>query len=306
MNITRSNYINVFNSDESFIIVRPEGGLNDILCRLNYAYTYAKKFGRRLLIDTSCVGFHEPLNAYFDSRDETVSFIADDLGLFCNLPGVSFYPALPSQQTEYEATYDSSTGAFYDSLGKVCLTTNLSIPYKEKVVLYHACGGGIGSFNVFEFLSFRNDLKAEIKRCTDFLPRPYISIHLRGTDAPYQNAHNKLLTEIAAYSQMLNIYIATDSLYLLEEASSILSMHKVFNFSSQNLSDKNPIHCYNRHDPRTYDRKSINRGTLIDLGILALSDLFLFPDPNAGNNNWKSGFTCLAQFLNMNKSLLTI
>lgn len=52
--------------EEKYLLCRPLGGLNDILCQINYCYNYCIKFNRILLIDTSFLYEHNSFSCSFD------------------------------------------------------------------------------------------------------------------------------------------------------------------------------------------------------------------------------------------------
>jgi hypothetical protein len=81
------------NREESFLLCRPHGGLNDTFCQIEKCWRYAEKFGRTLIIDTrkSCLfgefsDFFTPANTRIKVETNTTKIDAAINSLHCYPP----------------------------------------------------------------------------------------------------------------------------------------------------------------------------------------------------------------------------
>lgn len=279
------------------VLCRPEGGINDILCRISLCYSYCRATNRILLIDTINTSFRQPLNIYFKSRFNDIQFITSNQDL---PPLDSVYPLLDKNGFSYQAIYKNDLG-FVRSEDESGLHFDLNRTYQEEVLLYHNCGGGNSSHHAFSFLDFQDFVKQAIGHLYQIIPKPYISLHLRGTDGLGTN-FPPLIALLASLPRQ-NLFVATDSKQLLDLVIEKLSSHNLFTYSAQSLEYERPLHVFKPDDPLTHDRSKINLNTFIDLGLLALAESYFYVDPLI-YGGWVSGFSNLAAFLHKNKHFL--
>ena len=71
-----------------YVLCRPRGGLNDMLCEIEKCRMYAQQHGRKLLIDTAFSGFKDHFWRYFEL------FMPDPM-----IEGVLNYSALDRMST---------------------------------------------------------------------------------------------------------------------------------------------------------------------------------------------------------------
>lgn len=252
---------------------------------------------RKLLVDTISTAFKEPLSCYFSSSQSNVELLSSVL----QIPSSgSVYPRLGSHRFEYTVEYKDGIG-FIDCETKKPTSFNFTKSYEEDILIHHGCGGGILSFEAFSFLQFNTLMLSRIQVLFNSIPKPYCSLHLRGTDGLGTN-FEPLIDHLESLPSQ-QFFVATDSRRLLEIVKTRLSKHRLISYSAASIEVDDPLHVFMENDPRTHDRARINGNTIIDLGLLALADKYYYVDPEL-YGGWVSGFSRLAKFLHSNKKYL--
>jgi len=278
---------------KKYVLCCPEGGLNDMLCRISICYRYCLATGRILLIDTRKVGFREVLEHYLVSASDRVRIVVTQE----DIPQtIYYYPRIGRHIQDYSAGYTEA--GYKDTASGILLKFDFDKDYDEEILLYHDCGGGIGSHEVFDYLRFSPQILQKIATYSSKIPRPYTAIHLRGTDG-FETDYDDLFRYVAEIS-CTNLFVASESKYVLNEGHRRLGMHNIYTFRDFTRADF-PVHMYNRDIPLTHDRSTINAQTFIDLGALALSDNFLALE-KFYSKRWISGYNKLAYFLHLNRA----
>lgn len=281
-----------------FVLLRPEGGLNDILCRIFVCYQYCLKTERTLLIDTCRTGFAQSLEAFLIPKVPGIVLLGptgrdfiDDLG--------PFFPRLGVKLDSYATCFDDSHGFVCANSG-MPLTFDLNVDYPERCLIYHGCGGGPYGAEALGFFRLTEDLCSYLLTSMARLPKSYASAHLRYTDMRINL--EEFFVKLEGSLSLPYLYVATDSRLALEKARQILEPNiTVLNFSSSFISSSNdPIHMANPLVPQTLERSSINKAAFLDLLCLVESDLFFWSPTNRGQ---VSGYTLLARRLRLEASL---
>lgn len=190
-----------------FLIARPMGGLNDILCTIHRCYNYCIQYQRKLIIHTA---HHNAKTLFADGIDNYI--VARDSSAKIGLNTCEqVVAALPSY-------FDNSK---IDKPWKCDIAPN-SIDFARgshsQHLLFHGWGGGCIGFNVFNYLDFAPPVKSYVSTKLQTLPNHYNAIHFRHTD--YKSNPDELWTTIKMLIELrLPLYLATDSQQILDEAN---------------------------------------------------------------------------------------
>jgi hypothetical protein len=135
--------------EEKYLLCRPLGGLNDILCQINYCYNYCIKFNRILLIDTSFLYEHNSFSCSFDKYFDFIKKVK--IQIITNKEQIydiigdnnkSIYPSLLKNSIfNYEITYIKNLNAkeqFQSNGNNLYLEKK---KFNEDIVIHHSYGG---------------------------------------------------------------------------------------------------------------------------------------------------------------------
>jgi hypothetical protein len=230
-----------------FLLCRPQGGLNDILCRIKVCYDYAVKFNRILIIDTLTKTY---LNCNFGKlfeflKSDIVTFV--DQPLLQKLSSYDNFSIVQERPKPYVNCYPVSNLNFYTneninfSLNRYVF--NFEQDYSTTVLYYQA--GGCGqklSYNLLKqnIKKFNCELKRYI---ISLLPKePYISIHIRHTDYITKN-YIKFLLSIKDLLTGKLVLICSDSKEVKKTCNNILDNCRLFSLNAlEYSSDEVPLH----------------------------------------------------------------
>jgi hypothetical protein len=273
-----------------YVLLRPEGGLNDIFCRIEICARYALMTGRTLLVDTLTTGFGESFANYFHPKHSSIKLLksADELA---NLSQLTIYPEPSAGLLKYKPVYKEGKN-YLDSETEIPLQFELTHHYHQDLLLYHGCGGG--PWGHLGFLKFEIDevMKYRVIDAMAKMPHQYVAVHLRATDL--KTDYVGYLRHIKPHLVGKDVYVATDSAAALSTAIQELDGCSVHNFSTTLSMDGRPLHMFNELDEKTWDRSVINAQTIIDLMILSRADEFYY---SVTADNMISGFSMLAMNL---------
>lgn len=282
--------------EKKYLLCRPEGGLNDLLCQIQKCYKYAKRHNRILIVDTNYRGsssFKDKFSNYFKSNEKTVFLDIDQFG---TLETKSIYPNfLAGRENSYQVEWNQESNNFVDSETNQLIKIDFKklFDYKEKLIVHHVAGGGKKSASAFSWLQLDDNVLNEIASRINRIGAKFIALHIRNTDlkAKYEDK------VIAIAKKNKNpVYVATDNKKSLDFCRSVFINTPLHNYSTlpENPGTTLHIHAPNTK-PNTY--KS-NIDAIADLFILALSNkLHLFNIENMKKPKWKrySGFSRLAR-----------
>jgi hypothetical protein len=285
---------------KNYVVCRPEGGLNDILCRIMQCYIYSQRHNRTLLVDTCSTGFGECLSKYFKLNSNIEGFLfcqSSNLNEFIE-PNASIYPDL--DLNEYEKTFSPNLN-YIDKKTQKSLSFDFNKNYSQQVLLHHACGGGQLSHYFFSIATLQVWLANLIQEKIKSVNSGYIGTHIRSTDLK-TNFKSKLYCLKESLSDEL-LYVATDNLHVLLFAKQLFGEDKVLNFSNSISSNGNPNHEYQEKNKNSYNRDAINTETITDLILLSAAKKLYIHETESG---FFSGFSILAKYLHDNKLSSTI
>ena len=188
-----------------YLLVRPTGGVADMLCQIGRCIDYARRHGRRLIVDTQLPDFFaEPFSTYFTFADEQVAvteLTEQELAILNQLPcrpaeftgrlgtyvaeqvPPSLFGALERQYGHFVNLRDAST--------QVPATFDFRCDYAEPVLLHHGSGSETEQA-LFALRSLRptSELELALRQALRSLPPRYEALHVRNTDlkSHYQEA----------------------------------------------------------------------------------------------------------------------
>lgn len=261
-----------------FLIARPMGGLNDILCTIHRCYNYSIHYQRKLIVHTA---HHNAKTLFADGIDKYI--VARDLSTNIGLDRCEeVVAALPSY-------FDNSK---INRPWKCDIAPN-SIDFARglhnQYMLFHGWGGGHIGVNAFNYLEIAQPIKAYVTAKLLTLPTRYNAIHFRYTD--HKSDTDQLWDTLEQLTdQGLPLYLATDSQQILREAN-IRYPGQILNLTSNLSSTAIPIH----HSNMALEKGNVY-DMFMDLAILCFAEslhCIKLSNPSTENIDY-SGFSILA------------
>jgi hypothetical protein len=285
---------------ERFVLCRPEGGLNDMLCQIEATYAYAVKSERSVIVDTNYQGsraFKDSFSNYFSSLDSRLILDTDILQDRFDICTV-FPTYITGRLKSYTTVWSSEISNWADSETNSSLTYDFDRLYDEQILLHHACGGGQISLNALSKLELQDDLIYSLAQRINAIGQPYSAIHIRNTD--YKSDYKPALHNLKRFIKS-PIFIATDDRKCREYCVDLFGEGKVKFFSNLPEEGGIPLHGDILHDS-IFQR---NKEAILDLMTLALSnDYFKISLIANKHHTTYSGFSILAE--NLKNSPVTI
>ena len=276
-----------------YLLCRPVGGLNDILCQVERCCRYAEAFDRTVVVDTNFARtrfFRDEFDRYFVSRDARLVLSARAMG-----PAVadgSVRPAvMRGRLDDYRLRHDDASGLMLDAATGVPLTFDFARDHDEHVLLHHQHGGGEASAQGLSRLTIARPLADELARRWAAIGPGYDAIHVRHTD--YRSNYRDAIGALREAASD-RLFVATDNGAVLRAFQQALGRGRVYSFSLLGFMPGEPIHTLILDEERTYQR---NGDAVLDLLMLALArDLYLLPVEN-NPHGAHSGYSMLARSL---------
>jgi hypothetical protein len=267
-----------------YLICRPEGGINDILCQIQKCFTYCQNKQRVLIIDTvNSSSFCDDFSFYFKtSHPGVILSSAEEVrsNLFSGFSSV-FPKVSKSDVFGLKPQYNPDLNY---NLNGVSLTFDFTKDYEESVLLHHQCGGGGESKDFFRSFQFTKSICKLLFARIKTMPIKFTGFHFRGNDLPSDpECAFSILSGIRG-----PVFLASDSHSFISSAVRRLGSGKIYVFSQIPDLCGRPIH----HENVAHETKrQLNLDAFLDLLTLALSRDVLFSTP-------QSGFSQLAKNLN--------
>lgn len=247
------------------LVVRPLGGLNDILCTIHRAYLYCTLYSRRLVVHSAHLDdgalFADGIQNYFESLSDSIQL------------GVSLDDELCESLLDILDSRSSSLSwnAPFATTANRRLIRSLDRGFSDKILLYEGFGGGEIAHNVLSYLRLKNKVKIFISNFLSKLPSKFNAVHCRHTD--YRSDLEMLDKQLFSLgAEGLPIYLATDNAALLEHVKSKDYGAMVINMCTTFANAGAPMH------------HSIGAGTpvvvnelLAELSVLVFSNQFKCP-----------------------------
>jgi hypothetical protein len=302
-----------------YFLLRPNGGLNDVLNTIWVSIEYCKKYNRTLLIDTCDINckyrmeFHKMFEFTddFNFKDKIITS-KEEIDKIISNEDLSVYPNFLKGtllETSYFSYWDENGFhiTYQGNENKISWIKNGPIKINDKeifevytleqsvygfknlvedIVVFPISLGGSFSVNLMKVLTLNDYYIDEVIKRYNILPKPYKSLHVRNTDmkTDYEDFYKK---NIDLFDETPT-FIATDSVLALEF---FRKTGKYFINFTVPLETNYPFHIY--YD----DKEKMTYHTIIDMFLLALSDKFIQASPH-------SGFSLLTNNLHTNKKEL--
>ena len=278
--VTQAAWMDV---SDRFLLCRPHGGLNDILCQVQKTFIHALQYKRQLIVDTRANGLHDDFSHYFET---TRHFPSIHLQLtsasLTRLNELSCYPnSLRARVDNYPLHYDEKLVNYMvaDS-GEIPQIDTTDRP--EQLLIHDQCGGGRG-YQAFPFLKFTAPISEKITNRILSLPKGYEAIHIRYSDVPFN--YQPFLEGLRQHLKGISVVVCTDSLEVLEACKIKLADSTVYSLVQP------PETPQKIHDNPGVTNLTTNTDALVDLLALALAKKIHFP---GGPGVYPSGFSMMA------------
>jgi hypothetical protein len=287
---------------QRFLLCRPQGGLNDMLCQIEKCCQYSEATARTVIVDTAYVNsdyFRDKFSRYFSSKQKRLILALGDQ--VADLDAMQVYPEnLQGRLNSYEIQFDKKILAFCDTVKGQPITFDFNLDHAQPLLVHHQAGGGDLSRLALLRLSLDRSLVDALIARMRTMGGPWIGVHVRNTD--YSTDYEALLQELKQASAK-RIFLATDSLQVRERFQSELKNTTVYSFSRRLSPDGKPLHKMGGMDDA--DVLASNCDAILDLLTLALSARLIFQKvaPNAYGTS-HSGYAMLAHNLWKSKILL--
>lgn len=285
-----------------YILVKPQGGLNDMLCQIENCCRYAERFNRIVLVETNysnAIHFRDDLSKYFLSIQPRLIFdrrsFPEDLESFSVYP-----PVFKNDIFDIEFEFDKIKKVYVDSANRIPLSFNFEIDYEQKLLVHQNGGGGASSFHALKRMRMHDNIVDELINRLRLINNNYIGVHVRNTD--YISDYKVILDALSRSQYLGPVLLCTDDPNILEIFKNNLK-NNIISFTKFNLSGDSRLHFLTKND----DSYSRNTDAILDLILLSMSIKLLvaklLPN-NEAPNGGISGFSRLALMLSEDKRAL--
>lgn len=231
---------------ERFLLCRPRGGLNDILCNIKYCYDYACRFNRTLVIDTLTRTYISTnFGNIFEFNDSRVITHVDSMLLkkLTELDNFSYcFPHNKKwclEELVENLNFETNSNIDFNKL----YAFDFEKDYPQSVLYYDKYGGGEQSYLLFaqNISSFNKKL---VRYVISLLPsEEYESIHIRHTDLRTKN-YFQFLERLKPQLNNKKVLICSDNNQVKQECIDFLGKDVAFTITDtpeSNSSDE-PLH----------------------------------------------------------------
>ena len=279
---------------DRWLLSRPRGGLNDVLCQMEKSWVFAEKTGRQLIFDTVESGLLVDFDKLFvpiPSASLTLPVTLSD-NLVNHLNSLRAYPSETSSQvTTFPHYKDPTTDDFFTSPSHQKLKIDLTHDYDQDIVVYQAMGGGIASLCFLRRVTFTPHVQEAVNTFLKTLPQDYVAVHVRHSDL--KTHFEDLLRHVNRKHPKSPVFVASDSDEVLDYAGKILGQRLVSPVTPVER-DGSPLHT---------PTETLSEDERLQRTLLSLSELFglasgtrlYFTDVN--ERTGVSGFSRLAGLL---------
>lgn len=226
-----------------WLLARPRGGLNDVLCQVERCWRFAEKTGRELVFDTRDSGLLLDFHDVFTVREDVSSAIPHKLTpqLVTYLNTLSAFPKDTEGNVDGYSSYKDDNDEFHTLPSRSPLKFSLKRDFAEDVVVYEGMGGGVASFCALSRISLQHWLVDRIIGGLSRLPSEYLSVHVRNTDmrTMYQDFLRKVQSTA---SPNMPIFLASDSQEVFAFARELFASRELHYVHSERDRDGRPLH----------------------------------------------------------------
>ena len=291
---------------ERFLLCRPEGGFNDMLCQIELCWRYAEAHGRTLIVDSAATVFGDAFANYFKPVAGQKAELRLSPERLQQLNAASVFPeSLQGRMDTYSKIWSEHAWGFVDATSHEPLSFDNNRDYAQTVLLHHQHGGGTVSLDALRRLRLQPELAQYIRRRIAGLGADYDAIHVRHTDYVTDIGHffGTLVGTLAGR----RVLVCSDNAEVIRLARQTFKRAQIMTVSEVPDLGGRPIHLHAQASGiPAFD---LNRDMLTDLFALAASaHLYVsrVADGPGGRLPYQqlSGFSFLAMALNRRRRLL--
>ena len=277
--------------DRGYVLCRPDAGLNDILCQIEFMHRYATQSKRTLVVDTAyenSLYFKDHFSNYFNTSASNLILDIKEIAPYFDrmrtfpeeITGrVNSYLAWPSPEHQNFADHHTGTRLSFDA----------SQVYEHQLLVHHSWGGGNLSLFALTKLNLVDPIVDALIDRIDTIGEPFSAIHIRNTD--YKTDYIQCIQQIKD-SILTPVFLATDDYECRNYCIDLLGSENVKYFSDLPEEDI-PLHANHTFtDP--YKR---NVDAILDLLTLALSTCFYRIGIDGTLSGTATGYATLAENL---------
>lgn len=281
-----------------YVLCRPLGGLNDMLCQIERCCRYAEMTGRGVIVDSESEGashWGESLGHHVMSRQRKLWLSPSDADV--DLARLSVFPEVfEGRLDRYRLAPHVWKQPLKDAETGVVATFDFLLDYPHDLVLHHQPGGGQSSIFSLMRLALRSSLRRQLVERLARIGGPFVGLHIRSTD--YRSDPSETVSTIAKIRPR-RLFLATDSQEVRDEVMAAGLAEQVFSFAEQLSIDGTPLHMDKRLTSEFRSRR--NAEAFLDLLTLAYArQVFAPPVIALGEQSFSpfpSGFSMLARHL---------
>jgi hypothetical protein len=264
-----------------------------MFCQIGKCISYAEKYNRKLIIDTTHSDLFDKLSNYF-----TLTELGKNIQLDLTHNEINnFYkdPLFPSE-TVLQGL----------NLSPICLCSDQDC--SDKFLIHRFYGGGLSSYDALKYFKLQKNIADTIKEKKSKLGH-YHAILIRHRD--YNTDYIEALNEIVKLNLEIPLFLFTDN-HIVQDYAKTLNFKKLYINENLYRSDEVdfPIMFVPNNNPEV-SRRGTNVEVLTDLFLAALSE-HIYPTYLQGyrgnmqfvDKKIKSGFINLALLLQKDKALL--
>lgn len=220
-----------------FVLCRPLGGLNDMLCQIEICIRYAEKTHRSVIVDpgenqlarqifSRLIVHSSHVNVKICGTDSDLKFL-EGLSTFPReLTGrITSYEPVTIEQQDPNARFDNRTG--------VELAFDLDSDYKEEVLIHHRSGGGNQSKTMLPRIEITPSAREEIQELLSKIPKNYEALHVRSSD--YETNVNRFLKLLAPRIEGKKVLVCSDNPEVIRSAKTRIQGAEFFSLQPPNF-----------------------------------------------------------------------
>jgi hypothetical protein len=282
-----------------FVYCRPVGGLNDSLCEIERAWSYAERSSRALIIDTQVSGLMGQFSTFFSLKGTKIPvFPTVTQELLDHINKLSAYPdVVTGRFGEYTCTHIEGIEARVEIPSNLPLSFDLSKIYEQGVLLRESLGGGHDAEQVVKRITLKEEVRVQVKRALELLPSSYVAVHVRNTDyiTDYKPFFEQLFPKVTGRA----VLVCSDDQEVLDYAKEFFELSTVVWSSQTPVKKGMRLHAdISYEDEASCIKATIN--SLIDLFALSGAERLYYTDVTRGRT---SGFSMLANFLHKHRDV---
>lgn len=291
---------------ERYLLCRPEGGFNDMLCQIELCWRYAETHGRTLIVDSAATVFGDDFARYFRLAEGRHAELQLSPERRKQLNAATLFPeAVQGRIDGYTKVWNEHAWGFVDASSHEPLSFDANRRYPQTCLLHHQHGGGTVSLDALRRLRLQPELAQYIRGRIAGLGADYDAIHVRHTDYVTDVGHffGSLVGKLAGR----RVLVCSDNAEVITLARKTFKRAEIVTVSDVPELEGRPIHLHGT--AAGVPAFDLNRDMLTDLMALAASahlHVSRVADGPGGRLPYQqlSGYSYLAMSLNQSRKLL--